>query len=95
MKVSKDLADIASCTQALSLLLIRSPETSSEALDGDHTDPSEPLTLGEECLLPEERREEARINYKALQDLVKNEVRLIVFHPQTPLNMSYRVFTIF
>ncbi|KIJ47909.1 hypothetical protein M422DRAFT_45616 [Sphaerobolus stellatus SS14] len=68
-----EVAEVASHTQALSLLLIRAQNTSPEALDGDQTHPAEPLTLGEECLLPEERKEEARSGYNELQKLAKNE----------------------
>lgn len=70
----KDIADIALHTQALSLLLLRPQEATPEALDGDHTQPDEPLALGAECLLCEEYRDEAFAGYQALQNLTKDEV---------------------
>lgn len=69
------VAELASHTQALSLLLIRSQQITPEAVDGDHTNPDQPLTLGAECLLLEERREEAEQIYEALQKLPKTDVR--------------------
>ncbi|KAF8582936.1 hypothetical protein K439DRAFT_1634845 [Ramaria rubella] len=68
-----ELAEIASHTQALSLLVIRTRQTTPEALDGDHTHPAHPLTLGKECLLREERHQEAQLGYDALQKLPKSD----------------------
>ncbi|KAF8530061.1 hypothetical protein BU17DRAFT_72839 [Hysterangium stoloniferum] len=71
-----DIAEVASYTQALSLLLLRSQFGSPEALDG-YTDPTEPLQLGAECSLPDERKDEARMGYELLQKLNESEsVRL-------------------
>lgn len=72
--IHSGLAEVASQTHALSLLLIRSQEVTPEALDGDHTDPEQPLTLGAECLLLEERQGEAQQGYVALQKLPKSDV---------------------
>jgi hypothetical protein len=82
-----DLAELASHTQVLSLLLIRSQEVTPEAVDGDHTNPEQPLTLGAECLVLEERREEAKQGYHALQKLPKNDVRwrsCVAIHLRSP-----------
>ena len=69
------IAELASYTKTLSLLLIHSQNISPEAVDGDHTNPEQPLTLGAECLLLGERREEALQTYDALQKLPKSDVR--------------------
>lgn len=61
----KDVAEVVSQTRALALLL------SANAKNDDEDDTSEelPLQLGRECLLPEERIEEAREGYRVLKDL--------------------------
>lgn len=66
-----DVAEIASQTQALALLLAASESTQlkDRDLDGDRASPLGPLALGEECVLPEERQEEARAGYEALRKL--------------------------
>ena len=69
-----EIAEIASHTQAISLFLIRAQRATAEALDGDHTNPKQPLTLGDECLLPEERRDEALSCYSSLTELPKSDV---------------------
>ncbi|KAJ7074707.1 hypothetical protein C8F01DRAFT_1101566 [Mycena amicta] len=63
----KDVAEVASQTQALSLLL------ASNSKDQDRDDPPETggyaLGLGKECTLPEERIPEAAAAYEALKKL--------------------------
>jgi hypothetical protein len=64
-----DVAELASQTQALSLLLSTQ----------DEDQPSQsPLGLGDECRLPQERVEEATMGYTTLQSLrtVEKDVRL-------------------
>ena len=66
-----DVAELASQTQAISVLLL--------AQDEDR--PSEsPLTLGDECTLPHERVEEATAGYTTLQSLrsADQDVRLLL-----------------
>ena len=75
------IAEVTSHTHALALLLIRSQEVTSEALDGDHTHPEHPLALGAECLLLEERRHEGQQAYDALIQLPKSNVRRQVIPP--------------
>ncbi|KAG6918514.1 hypothetical protein DXG01_013876 [Tephrocybe rancida] len=65
----QDVAQVASYTQALALLL------SADLVDEDEDDvPGEgvyeyPVELGQECLLPEERIEDGRVGYEALASL--------------------------
>lgn len=55
------MAEVASQTQALALLL-------GGGVDGDGDgDDGEGLEVGGECLLLEERREEARVGYEGLK----------------------------
>jgi hypothetical protein len=61
-----DVAEIASQTQALALLL----DANAQNEDGDVQDPNfGSLSLGDECLLPEERVLEAREGYETLKSL--------------------------
>ena len=81
-----DVAEVASQTQALSLLL----EANSKDVDQDETcsledvyPPGEDgiLSLGKECLLPPERHEEARVTYEGLKLLraENDDVRFATF----------------
>lgn len=56
-----DVAELASQTQALSLFL--------GTQDEDSPSPESPLLLGDECVLPPERVEEAAVGYAALQSI--------------------------
>ncbi|TFK94482.1 hypothetical protein K466DRAFT_476349 [Polyporus arcularius HHB13444] len=60
-----DVAELASQTQALSLLL----SANYDGLDGNNVSPQGALVLGEECMLPEERIEEAMAGYTTLKQL--------------------------
>ena len=62
-----DVAEIASQTQALSLLL-GAYSHGDDGNDGSDTD-HELLALGDECLLPEERVDEAGVGYEILKNL--------------------------
>ena len=66
-----DVTELASQTQALALLLAAkgSSQLNDRDLDGDDASPLGPLALGDECVLPEERQEEARAGYNALKQL--------------------------
>ncbi|OBZ73220.1 hypothetical protein A0H81_06881 [Grifola frondosa] len=64
---SKDVAELASQTQALSLLL--AANSRDRSLDGNELSERGPLSLGEECMLPEERLEEAVAGYDSLKQL--------------------------
>ncbi|TBU45371.1 hypothetical protein BD309DRAFT_890639 [Dichomitus squalens] len=61
----RDVAELASQTQALSLLL----SANASSLDGNDVGSQGPLALGDECVLPEERIEEARAGYDSLKQL--------------------------
>ena len=62
-----DVVEVASQTHALSLLL--SANTRNEDQDEPVKPEEYPLDLGNECILPEERMEEARQGYEALKKL--------------------------
>jgi hypothetical protein len=62
-----DIAQIASQTQALALLL--GADSQGEDDDGFGVRSLGSLALGNECMLPEERVEEARIGYETLMKL--------------------------
>ncbi|KAG5637480.1 hypothetical protein H0H81_004451, partial [Sphagnurus paluster] len=62
----QDIAQVASQTHALALLL------SANFRDEDQDDQGEefyPLELGQDCILPEERIEEANVGYETLKEL--------------------------
>ncbi|KAI0350274.1 hypothetical protein OH77DRAFT_1431143 [Trametes cingulata] len=61
----QDVAELASQTQALSLLL----SANSTDLDGSDVGPQGVLVLGEECMLAEERVEEGLTGYNSLKQL--------------------------
>ena len=61
----QDVGEIASQTQALSLLL----SANYTGLDGDDVGPQGVLVVGDECVLPEERVDEGRAGYDALKQL--------------------------
>ncbi|EMD35752.1 hypothetical protein CERSUDRAFT_115699 [Gelatoporia subvermispora B] len=63
----KDVAEIASQTQALSLLL--AANSSDRSLDGNEVSEVGPLALGDECVLAQERVEEALSGYNTLKQL--------------------------
>ncbi|OCH91549.1 hypothetical protein OBBRIDRAFT_752951 [Obba rivulosa] len=63
----KDVAEIASQTQALSLLL--AANSRDRSLDGNEVSQAGPLALDDECVLAEERVEEALSGYNALKNL--------------------------
>ena len=60
-----DVAELVSQTQALSLLLA----ANAPDLDGDDTRQPNTLTLGDECILLEERAEEGLAGYNVLKSL--------------------------
>ncbi|KAH9944625.1 hypothetical protein B0H21DRAFT_746395 [Amylocystis lapponica] len=62
-----DVAELASQTQALALLL--SANAPDRSLDGNEASQHRPLAVGQECMLPEERLDEATAGYTALQKL--------------------------
>ena len=71
------LAEVASHTQALSLLLATgSPsgarEPSPVALDGDGDPELSPCVLGDDCVLAEERMDEAKASLVELDKLVES-----------------------
>lgn len=63
----RDITEVASQTHALALLL------AADAQNEDQDVLLEPgvyaLELGDECILPEERKEEAQTGYKVLQNI--------------------------
>ncbi|EIN04476.1 hypothetical protein PUNSTDRAFT_146447 [Punctularia strigosozonata HHB-11173 SS5] len=61
----EEVFEVASQTQALALLVAAGTDLSEDGLDGD----AEGLYLGDECVLAEERREEARTSYDVLKNL--------------------------
>ncbi|KAI0919483.1 hypothetical protein AcV5_001535 [Taiwanofungus camphoratus] len=65
-----DVAEFASQTQALALLL--SANASDRSLDGNEVSTRGALMLGSECMLPEERIEEGITGYSALKKLESN-----------------------
>lgn len=65
-----DVAELASQTQALALLL--SANASDRSLDGNEVSTRGALMLGSECMLPEERIEEGITGYSALKKLESN-----------------------
>ena len=72
----RDVAELASQTQALSLLL----SANANSLDGGDVGSQGPLALGDECLLSEERMDEARVGYDSLRqlDASRSDVRAAV-----------------
>ena len=70
-------AELALQTQSLSLLL--SGKASGADLDGNEVSSSNQLALGQECMLQEERLEEAAAGYNALKGLetANSDVRSI------------------
>ena len=83
-----DVAELASQTQALSLLL----SANYDGLDGNNVSPQGVLVLGEECMLPEQRIEEAMAGYTALKQLdpTRSDVRGAV--RSIPLSFDMYVF---
>lgn len=73
-----DVAELASQTQALAILLSSTPRGTNLDCDGNRFDHSDPLALGQECMLPEERVGEASQGYTALTTSTgsNTEVRL-------------------
>ncbi|THH16080.1 hypothetical protein EW146_g4495 [Bondarzewia mesenterica] len=63
----KDVAEIASQTQALALLLAEGADDAD--LDGDVRNPVGSLALDEECVVSQGRREEAKAGYDTLRRL--------------------------
>ncbi|KAG6819512.1 hypothetical protein H0H93_011170 [Arthromyces matolae] len=63
----RDVAEVASYTQALALLL--AANSSDEDQDDQPSDTEYPLELGQECMLAEERLEEGRAGYEVLKGL--------------------------
>lgn len=61
------VAELASQTQALSLLL--GANASDRSLDGNDVGETGSLVLGDECLVPEERAEEVIAGFDALKKL--------------------------
>lgn len=80
-----DIAELASQTQALSLLL--GANSSDRSLDGNDVNEIGSLILGEECLLSEERIEEATAGYDALKTLAESNVDV-----STSLNNIHQTF---
>ena len=62
-----DVAELASQTQALSLLVEAGVD--ARAAEGGQEGIAEPLTLGEECILPQGRRDEVSSGYTTLKAL--------------------------
>lgn len=62
-----DVAELASQTQALSLLV--EAGVSSHGTESGDAIKSDPLSLGEECVLPHERRDEVEAGYATLKSL--------------------------
>lgn len=85
----RDVAELASQTQALCLLL----SANATNLDGSDVGPRGPLVLGEECALPEERIEEASAGYESLKqlDASRSDVREAVSQIQTLFDLSSEV----
>ena len=75
-----DVAELASQTQALSLLL----SANSDGLDGNGCGAEGVLVLGGECMLAEERIEEALTGYNALKqlDASRSDVRRAKYLPR-------------
>ncbi|KAF8152244.1 hypothetical protein B0H34DRAFT_724464 [Crassisporium funariophilum] len=71
----QDVAEVASQTHALALLL--SAESPNEDEDNDDFG-KPPLDLGRECLLPEERIEDATVGYEVLKSLESSNYDTIV-----------------
>ncbi|KAG5338199.1 hypothetical protein C0989_008017 [Termitomyces sp. Mn162] len=65
----QDVAQIASHTQALALLLAANSQDEDQNDAPEERESEYPVKLGSECILPEERVEEARANYDALTSL--------------------------
>lgn len=78
----KDVAELASQTQALSLLLAANAK--DQTLDGNEPGPDGPLVLGDECTLPEERMPEATAGYNTLKGIngANTEVCTLVYYIQ-------------
>lgn len=72
-----DVAELASQTQALSLLL----SANEDGLDGNACDAEGVLVLGEECMLAEERIQEGLAGYNTLKqlDATRSDVRLVEY----------------
>lgn len=87
---SSDFAELASQTQALSLLL--AANASDQSLDGNDVGSNCPLELGRECLLDEERISEANLGYNTLKglDTSNTEVRVnrVVVRPPDTTSSS-------
>ena len=84
-----DIAELASQTQALAILLSSTQGTSLD-VDGNRFDDSNPLALGEECVLLEERIAEASQGYNVLTRLSgsNTEVRNALFLFEVGLILS-------
>ena len=80
-----DVAELASQTQALSLLL----SANEDGLDGNACDAEGVLVLGEECMLAEERIQEGLAGYNTLKqlDASRSDVRLAKYLPR-PSNLT-------
>ncbi|GJJ14235.1 hypothetical protein Clacol_008498 [Clathrus columnatus] len=68
-----EVAEIASHTQSLCLLLSRSNPPTLESLDDDRTIPHEPLSLGDECLLQEDQKEGCLLGYQSLKNITPSD----------------------
>jgi hypothetical protein len=73
----KDVAEVASQTQALSLLLDAGRTQHEYELDSLSSSTKGPLDLGNECVLLEERFQEAEVGYQILKKLPQSDVRAI------------------
>ncbi|THH27713.1 hypothetical protein EUX98_g6477 [Antrodiella citrinella] len=76
-----DIAELASQTQALSILLSSSTKDTSLDIDGNRLDHSDALSLGQECILLEERMPEASQGYRILTTVLDSgskSIRLAV-----------------
>ncbi|KAH8105236.1 hypothetical protein BXZ70DRAFT_919975 [Cristinia sonorae] len=72
-----DVAELASQTQALAILLSSNTKTTSLDVDGNHFDESDPLALGQECILLEERIVEGTQGYSILHSLTGSNTESI------------------
>lgn len=82
-----DTAELASQTQALSLLL--AANASDQSLDGNDVTSPSPLELGQECMLAEERMPEALVGYNTLKSLESSNTEVkYLFNVSTFVLMS-------
>ncbi|TCD70384.1 hypothetical protein EIP91_003737 [Steccherinum ochraceum] len=64
-----DVSELASQTQALAILLSSDTQSTSLDVDGNRFDDNDPLSLGQECVLFEERMAEASQGYNILKGI--------------------------